>query len=637
MIRDPRLHFDPITRPHNEGIEADFLALERSVAPEAMVAMLRPLVVLADSVIRGVPTTPPTFPTTGDLRFQLGFDALASQVLGNTAHRDGATCVLERRLAREVASVLPPDPTTWARATRLFRDWRAWREFADAVPIMEIERGVEGLMRIPSDEATWLESFGELRDDRSAVIRHLDQQRATAADVGAWLVNVERFADHAMLGEDLRLRSELLARLGPGPWLTWAATLPHAVFTAMAANDVEDLDFIEKLIAGVGASRVDPESRRVVSVLLARRAVELLEQVDRSLAGAARPHFPEEQARAEHVASLDAWRATELPARIVRVANALVASDETASAIVARHLRSPSWPSPQSFSDVRASLRERIVVTLGQSDVDAHLSALLGDDGDSAGLLAGAKLVLTVPAPARTQAALDGYLRWCRSGNFIWTAPLDTHDDDLLEAIARVLATADAPLDASAALLDAVDAPPQGWGCNFRRWLKSAHRTTHVLVVVATAASFLKGAGRDTDAVAVIELAWERLAAWLRNAPTRIDNERTFLAVAYVWAFVGRLLGQGAGPRAASRLAALDEVGEIVTAAENYAANLASPQVPVEVQRALRGAFEARLSITRIHPHVAESELEKLTATVHRIAADAYAEAASGSGTAATP
>jgi hypothetical protein len=334
---------------------------------------------------------------------------------------------------------------------------------------------------------------------------------------------------------------------------------------------------------------------------------------------------------------LDAWRATELPARIVRLAHALVAADETASAIVARHLRSPSWPSPQSFSDVRATLRERIVVTLGGSDVDAHLSILLGDDGDSAGLLAGAKLVLTAPSPARTQAALDGYLRWCRSGNFVWTAPLDTHNDDLLEAVARVLATTGAPGNASAALLDAVDAPAQGWGCNFRHWLESAHRTTHVLIVVAVAANLLKDAGRGADAVAVVELAWERLGGWLRNAPTRVDNERSLLAIAYVWAFVGKILGHGARSMAADRLAALDEVAEVVTAVENYSANLLPPDVPVELQRTLRDTFDARLPIIEIHPHVTEAELGKLKATVHRLAPSAYAEAASSSVTSATP
>jgi len=635
MRRDRRLHLSPGTRAHSEKAERELAALDGSVTAEAWAAMLPPLAGVLSRHATGASNSVPLFPEAGDSRFRRAFEGLASLFAGRSdpVHRDATFVVLESRVAREAGATA--DPLSCAKGLAVLVDWRAWEGFLTAVPVEALERRALDLMRLPVDETRWFDRFRRIGPGQLVgVFQDLDEQRAKTSHVGAWLFTVERYADEAHFGSEISVQSTLLERAGPLAWMTWGANLPHALLTAIAVDELSDLDVVEGLVGVCASVWAPPDARSIVTVLVVRRAIELLEQIDRTLASAASmqwAHPADDAARAEYAGWLEAWRKVELPSRLERLARLLAASGDgrTAVVVLMSHLRSIPPTNGRALPDVRAMLRERLLIELLERDV--RVEALLTDGLTSAALLSGALWVLRAPSPDRVRVAVDAYRRWCCEDDVLWRAPLDTHEDDLIEALAKLFARLPSPTDEVEALLAAVTRPSQGWGFDLQRWFKSVPKVTHAVIVGAAAAHFCAIEGRGPEADRLIGLVWDHLQAWTRCSPLRFNDPRVLLATAYVWAFVAKIVGPDSGPRAALALAGMDDLWDVVTAAENYASNLTAVGVPLEVQRALRHSFEARLPIVAEHPHVTAEERERLRNTVHRLAADAYAEVARAS------
>jgi len=290
-------------------------------------------------------------------------------------------------------------------------------------------------------------------------------------------------------------------------------------------DELSDLDVVDGLVDVCASVWAPPDARLIVTVLVLRRAIELLEQIDRSLASAASMQWAypaDDAARAEYAGWLEAWRKVELPSRLERLARLLAASGDgrTAVVVLMSHLRSIPPTNGRALPDVRAMLRERLLIELLERDV--RVEALLTDGLTSAALLSGALWVLRAPSPDRVRVAVDAYRRWCCEDDVLWRAPLDTHEDDLIEALAKLFARLPSPTDEVEALLAAVTRPSQGWGFDLQRWFKSVPKVTHAVIVGAAAAHFCAIEGRGPEADRLIGLVWDHLQRSPRTACHRL-------------------------------------------------------------------------------------------------------------------
>lgn len=625
MSRDARLHFDPTTRRYHEAVDAKESELDASIPQTAWDAMLGPLSVAVLARARNQTIGSVSFPGQGDERCRVAFELLLARLQSGTtqAAQDPMDPILERRLAAYVSARVPANADVLYQTASLFHDWKARRKFSDGVPVAIIEQCFLELARPPTDPARCFESFGGLRDDLAAVVLTLDERRKKEGDEWIWLSVVERYADEAHLSPEYSLRSELLARAGPAEWLTWAAHLPHAVFAAIAVNDVDDLDFIERLLEHCHEAAASEEARRLVLVLLIRRAIQLWDQVDRSLTRvAALTYGIEEADRTEYQQWRDAWSGAELKDRASRVADILASSSDGVDAafITARHLREHGALMPAVASPVRKTFRDELLPRLAQLDLDATTRKLLGVPPVSAGLLAAALLTSRSPSDQRVKATLDGYAAWLSSESFFWKSPLESHEREVVDAVALVLAHAKAPTEEAKTLLARVGTVSQGWGFDLDAWFDAVPKTAHVLIVAACAAADALNRGRANDATDLMELAWSGLDSLIRDAPMGITDGRVWSAIAYVWAHASRVF-QGAGARIGAALVRFDDIRMMISAAQNFTSN-AGP-LPVDAQRALRDAFNTRRVILERHPHVTEEAVAELRATLERLTPDA--------------
>jgi hypothetical protein len=628
LIHDPRVHLDPTTRTHRRKIESDEADLDKSVGPAAWDAMVQPLLVLIGEAIEHRDLNATAFPPEGDTRLRGAFDAFVSSIVNPSAPERNTTgsALLSRHVARRTGRAAPRGVDAWVREAAMFKDWIAWTEFIEGIPIEYVEEGLAGLLRMPSDEASWVDRLGRVRHQDAT--QALDDQLSASADLVRWISAVERSADNLVLGPDLRVRSHLLARIGGAQWLAWASGLPHPLFAALAADDVYDLDFAQGVLDALPTAGGNQRPTLLTAVLVAHRLVELLGRVDRSLVHAASMRWSgvvNEASRAEYSAQLEQWRSRELPARIDRLAHSLAVPDGAidAGTMVLRGLRASAKAQP----DMSRLLRGQLVAQLSAESLDATAATLFGDPLGTAGLLAGVLLVLRFPSSASVEAAVRAYTRWVRSPEFFWSAPLESDEDDLTEAVAQALALTNDPVARAEALVAAVRVPSQGWGFELQRWFDAVPRVSHVTIVIAVAAHFAAAAGRLRDAAAMVHLAVETLTTWLREGPVRFNDVRLTHAVGYTFAFLGKVVGVTAEPTLCAALGTLDGVDEFITAAENFARNLDPPVLPVGAQRALRVAFESRRTILARNPHLTNDGLARLVESVRGLAPEAYAEA----------
>ncbi|MGO9837287.1 MAG: hypothetical protein ACLP1X_24095 [Polyangiaceae bacterium] len=613
MRRDPRLHLDPTTRRYHEKVARDEAVLEATVAGPCWIAMLEPL---TDAILlrtRGERVTAPAFPPGCDPRFERAFSHIVKRFLQEDDHqREPLEVILERRLAQYLGVCAPGSLLQWDAIASGLHDWKAWITFVDAVPIAVIEAHVSDLARMPTDPTKCLDGFGALRDNFEGVLRTLDGLGQKEPDDWKWLDRVEHFADEARLGADMSLRSELLARAGPLPWLAWATSFPHVVLIASAVNDIDDLDFIEVLIEHCHEVPPRAESRKFAHLLLVRRCVELWERVDRSLARAADDTWRVDVDIAEYQSMRDAWTNTEFPQRSARLAALLVASADglCAAVVTARHLRPPR-PAPQAraAAAVRASFRDRLLDELGQRDVDAMMGQLLALPTFSAGVFAASLLALKTPTVDRFGAALDAYSTWLESTGFFWASPLDGHDREVVDVIASVLAQRPMPVLDAKKVLATAERPLQGWGFDLNAWFEAVPRVAHVLIVIAAAAAGAQSLGNAQVAGGLIDVAWSELDLLLRGSPMSSSNGHVASAVAYVWAYASRVFPR-ADPRVSRAIGRFDDARLMLSAAENFKLNAGA--LPPAAQQALGQAFDARLPILERHPHISTEALDAL-------------------------
>jgi len=592
--------------------------------------MAEPLAILASDVVRGRASTAPAFPAAGDPRFRGAFEALGAFLSSrDEAHWRPAegSALLLRQVAQTLGPLVSATPEAWVRSAALFPDWEAWSAFIDAVPREAIERCVLDLMRSPTDERVWLDTIGGRVAHREAM-RALDEERRTGRGITQWIVSLEHYAGHAMLGENLRVRSQLLARVGGAVWSTWAPNLPHLLLTALAVNDLGELDFTQDAIDGAKVAWADVDQLFVLVALLTRRLIEQCEQIDRSLTHAASMRWSstnDPAERAEYEAMLTEWRREELPRRLDRLVLSLRSGEPArrAAIVVARGLRATS----RGDFNIRQMLRERLVAALAAVGLDSSMAALLADPLDTAGLLAGTQVGLSAMTPQRAEAAMVAYLRWLTGQDLFWSTPLGVDDDDLAEALGKALAATADPMREARALLAAAQVPSQGWGFVQKEWFDSVPRVTHVTIVIAAAGYIASTGGRADLGRGLTDLAATTLATWLREVPMRYSDQHVLHALAYAFAFLAKVDGPASAPRVAAVMRGLDTVDEILAVADNYASNLPAPGMPIDVQRAVRAAFEARRPLLALHPHVSEDSFRRISARIEELARDAYQEA----------
>ena len=275
MKRDPRVHLDPTTRRYHEGVAQTQQRLAESVPPEAWAPVLA---ALSAAVIAHARATEIeiVLPDVDDPRLTAAADSLLGGLRSGERREDGGELrsVLERRLAEYTGTHVPEDPAIWPIITETFRDWQAWIAFAASIPDGHVNQAALELVR-PMAHERCFESFGQIRDNLARSLRHLDERRAAAHDVWDWLETVDQFSDEATLSAELALTSALLARIDVVAWLSWAMHLPHALFSAIAVNDVDDPDFLEKAVAHCHEAMAPRENRSLVLFLLIRRTIEI--------------------------------------------------------------------------------------------------------------------------------------------------------------------------------------------------------------------------------------------------------------------------------------------------------------------------------------------------------------------------
>ena len=631
MRRDSRVHSDPVTRRDHARMASARQALDESVAVAAWESMLPLLHRALVNRSRGQAFDAAAFPSAGDARFRTAFETLMRQIGGRDDDhaRTPMRSVLEARLARHAGLHASDGPHEWAAIAGMFGDCQSWAEFVSAIPQATIEASVRELTRPPADPADCVRSFGALREVSSA-LRSLDEARMRTRDAWRWLDIVDGYADEATLSNEMSLRSQLLARIAPTCWFAWATNLPHVVFTAVAINDIDDLDFLESVIEHCHEGAESLAVTEIILLLLVRRAIARWEQVDRSIdLAATRTSNVEEVDVREYEQWRDQWARTERPARVKRVAAAVLADrfGTGTPATVAKHLRRLPGADSSDALPAQTRLREELLSGLAKGDIDKALGELAAG-AEPSGLLAAALLAGLAPDDRRCRCVRDAYRAWLGSPHFSWSSPLVGDDRDLAEALAIILAKSSVPSTEAGCLLRDVYRPSQGWGFHLEAWVDSVPRVAHVVIVASRAAAVVLDNGHAAEAAATMKLAWAELDALIVNAPTDVEDTRLRSAVAYVWAHAASLL-EGADARLTAALGRLDDVRTLVSAARSFAQNAGT--LPIDAQRAVRRVFEAQVPILERHPHITAEDFATLRTTVRELAAEAYVEAEAGS------
>ncbi len=618
MIRDRRVWFDPTNHRYREQRAADEIALESSIPEDVWDAVLEPLSAFVMAIGRNSERPEVAFPTGVDSRLQDFFNSILTRFAGENARggvREPLESILEKRLARYVGTRVMANISEWLSIASLFQG-ESWHEFVYAIPPVVIDQSLHELMQPPIEQASCTESFGPLRDNMEAVLHMLDELRGKSEDEWIWLDTLDRQADVARLNTELSLRSELLSRMGPKPWLNWATKLPHPLFTAIAINQIMDIDFLESLIEQIRTTATTSESQRLALLLLVRRVIKVCKQIDHGLVRAATMTFRiAETDHIEYQQWLEAWLTTELPSRVSRIFDLLENSTDGSDMMLmaARHINIFRGTAPAQEHTVLRKFRDELIRRLVKQDVDVVLSRLL-ENPTPTSLLTASLLVQLNPTKEHCQTVIAGYSSLISSENFFWNP--QNGDNELNDAIAFMLSYSQAPSDEARALLHLIQRPSQGWGFDLSAWRDALPRIAHVLVVISQAASQTLAEGNSVVASEIMELSWTELDVLLRNATMPITDNCIIYAVAYVYAHASRTL-PNATTRLSQALARIDDIHLLISAATNFKNNAGG--LTIEAKLVIQDAFDSHVEILERSPHVTAEDLTRLRNSVDEL------------------
>lgn len=620
MKRDLRLHLDVSNYRRSVLLAEEEKALEVSISEEGWQIMLQPLLRRVIAVTRGNLDQTESFPSEGDPRFRKSFEAVHDNLATRHFMMGGpaAENVLCRKLSRMVGEHLPAAPESWeAIAATLDRSF-PWSEMVEGIPVERIEAAAGYLTRRIDDLMSYFESPDIWRSNLPDVLQRLDEEIQQLSDTWARARVLNRYADQTILSFRTNFTSLLIARQSPSTWLTWAVNLPHAMLTATAIQSVNDLDFIQDLAAeGVALPR--SSTHELVLVLIVQQALHLWEEVGRSLLRATETSYGfTEEDRLSHARALEAWEQTEMPARCVAMATFLTTTHAgvQAAILVLKHITVFGVGTVINERQPHRSLRDELLERLDADEGDAIFSRLLASPTAS-GLLGAALMACKKNTVPRANAVMAGYEAWLRMDAFYWSNPLVDQDRELAYALASVLGQMASPSMFASSLLSGIHKSPQGWDFNLSVWLGHISRATHPLIVIAMSSVVALDIGHAEEAADLMELSWNALEHFLRDAPSDLRLEQISSAVTFVWACAGRTLS-AREERVAAGLKKFDDVALMIQAAVNFHGNYGS--LPEDAQNVLRNAFESHEEILKAQRQVSAKDLETLKRQLDEVA-----------------
>lgn len=556
-------------RGHRERFRSQQREFEKSVGEDTWQRMIGPLVDFALRRMAGSEEGELAFPADADDRLREDFASVQGAIARwRPLHSmEVAGTVLIRRFARSMATRVPAEPASWIRASVLFSTSKEWASFFDAIPADAITGCLEELTHSPANVADCI--YG------------LDLTSEHFINIGAQAIEVDwaktsqliQFASHCILHLACKVRFELLSGLPVGHLIRWLLNLPHPVVQVVALNYVRDPDFLEALVE-VATMLPPSPSRDLLLLLLMRRNLQLWTEIERKILDAPRRLAPLRDEDREILKWMKAnWISDEMPRRSLSLVSRLERGRDSiaVAGIVLRHL----VPFQGAFSEevkCLKSFRRDLLGLFRRCGPDGVVENCVANP-TTTGLAAGALLVLDNPSQQRFEQILSGYRQWLRATRQPWYRTFGPLEDEMVRSLATALAQIEDAPTVSEGLIASVRQPSQGWKFEYQRWSRSLPAVTHVIVVVALAAScIVENEGRCERSARLMELAWTEFQALVEGAPTDFRPEQIASPVAYVWVCARKALESGES-RLEEAVESLDLPELVLLAANNLRNN----------------------------------------------------------------
>jgi hypothetical protein len=560
------------------------------------------LCVLAVDRVQGLPNDGSATQSIADEDLSTAARGIAAAILDDdgVAPETIEATLLSAVIVRQLASAVADTPAQWLRAFDIAsRLPDGWSRFLEACDVNAIRANSRVLFELPSlqNGRDWIDTFSRLRaaDEWDGFVAEMQRRGYSRPDPWRELDDLERFSSELRLSLAVRMRSALARRGGADVYSEFLGRLPFPIFVQVEVGELESLDGIAELLrATLQSADVGTDARRIISLVILRRAIELFENVWKNLARGADSRWtvadaPGAKNQLERCAeALGTWRERELSGRAEELAGVLardVSVGVPTAICVLQNAMAWSVDDRDTESEPTTLGEIRDALAFALLNVDRDTSALADavlSVGSRSSAVFSAMHVFHLASPAKrsereilARRLWAAYSDWTAAMEFEMHSPLRGDQFGLAWRAAGVLAELDDADSAFAALVGERQVRGEGWKHDDKRFFESIDRVAHVTLVGAMSTEWLTKAQRMEAARATFDVAWFSMHRWMRGVShLGAIDAAVSTALSALWARLPMIYGAEAEALALEAVQGLDRIEWVLLACKNLQANV---------------------------------------------------------------
>jgi hypothetical protein len=469
---------------------------------------------------------------------------IAGKILGCVYQRENIDWLsseawyLGGRLGRVLAGLTSSDIDEWEKiADRISEFWPLYEAWVNTLPIEHVIRNQAELMKLPecTHPLELVDTWGYMHERKywSSFMEHVEQNEKYKEDPWHYVDNLYDSNNEFRFSASLKLRSDLLIRLGNETWIAWVIKLPFIEFQEAALSYVEELDTAQALLSNaLHLHNADPMNVAVGAVMIVRHNLGLWDKIQENLSNIANSNSEYWKVRLDtsKIANeLSNWQDNELPTRVKSLVNNLqIENNEIGHKVafsILRNIKIRNIKKETGLVQFRSSIIKHIA-ELSLKRPDLVMELVLPTTNKKQGLHSSLLLFFEMldiwnddDKRLFRDRLVDIFKMHIKSNEFYWDGKVDYNEDDsqLIWLMAGALSTVDEPLELVVQLLNLVYVPREGWNFDNEEYKSSVTKVAYILVIATMCAEWLIHYKRKKEAVSLYKLTWLRAHQWVRS------------------------------------------------------------------------------------------------------------------------
>jgi len=339
-----------------------------------------------------------------------------------------------------------------------------------------------------------------------------------------------------LLKSSMRVRQDLIQRLGWDEWLLWVSNFPLIYLKQAAIFNIDDLDIITKLVAQVSnMEKIESANKMILIVLLIKRYLAIGEIIQRNLHYAI-SRVELDTGKVDYREKLKKWEEDESYERINSILDEI--NFEMMLSIF-NHLKVENEKKHVILNKLRDLLITKIAKKCETSDCYKKLLLEL----DTQTKLLNATILFFCLKDNQefiqelSKLIFDGYVKLLISEKFFWHGNFNYESDEgkLLWYLAGVFSHRSDPYKILNSIVEKVLINEGGWKYSYDEYLKSITKVTHCLIVGTMMAEWMNKNENIEEAHNLYAFIWELTHKWIRGIFDDRNEKVTALLIS-LWA-----------------------------------------------------------------------------------------------------